>query len=130
VILTWKQMAPAKPLPADVAVRPLQEWVAAPWAVLHLEIALNKVKDGCLEDGLAHLNSALALSPDYSDARFTRGLVLANLGRTEAVHDWLIFRSESHADDRGRTAYLASKLRALLKSRGQPVPRALAGPSP
>lgn len=130
VILTWKQMAPAKPLPADVAVRPLQEWAAAPWAVLHLEIALNKVKDGRLEDGLAHLNSALALSPDYSDARFTRGLVLANLGRTEAVHDWLIFRNESHADDRGRTAYLASKLRALLESRGQPVPRALAGPSP
>jgi hypothetical protein len=123
-------MAPAKPLPADVAVRPLQEWAAAPWAVLHLEIALNKVKDGRLEDGLTHLNSALALSPDYSDARFTRGLVLANLGRTEAVHDWLIFRSESHADDRGRTAYLASKLRALLESRGQPVPRALAGPSP
>ncbi len=127
VILVWKEMAPASPLPPEIAGRTLQEWPAAPWAVVELDLAQRQVREGRIDDALAHLDQALALSPDYADARFNRAVVLAETGRMGAVHDWLVFRGSPGAGDRGREAFLASKIRALYEARGLHPPRALAG---
>jgi hypothetical protein len=126
--LTWKQMAPASPLPPEVAARTLEEWPAAPWSVLHLQIALQQMKEGRIDDALAHLDAALELSPDYADARFTRGALLADLGRGEAAHDWLVLRGDLRPGDRGRNAFLGSKVAALYRAEGKAPPRALATP--
>jgi hypothetical protein len=127
VVLAWKDMAPGQPLSPDVAARPLQEWNAPPWAETHLVIAQAQLRQGRVEDALLHLDQALALSPDYADARFRRGLVLAEAGRMAAVHDWLVFRGDARANDRARDAFLASRVRILYEARGLPLPPALAG---
>ena len=126
--LTWKQMAPASPLSPEVAGRTLEEWPAAPWSVLHLQVALQQMKEGRIDDALVHLDAALELSPDYADARFTRGALLADLGRMEAAHDWLVLRGDTRPGDRGRNAFLGSKVAALYRAEGKPTPRALAQP--
>jgi hypothetical protein len=90
VILTWRQVAPAAPLTEEVASRELQEWPAAPYAIAEVRIAREQLAEGRTHDALLHLDSAVALSPDFIEARFRRGVLLALLGRSgEAVHDWL-----------------------------------------
>jgi len=126
VQLAWNAMAPGQPLPPDVAARPLQEWNASPWAETHLMIAQTQLRQARIEDALLHLDEALALSPDYEDARFRRGLVLAEAGRMGAVHDWIVFHGNARANDRARDGFLASRVRALYEARGLPVPPALA----
>jgi thioredoxin-like negative regulator of GroEL len=90
-------------------------------------IAQAQLRQGRVEDALLHLDQALALSPGYADARFRRGLVLAEAGRMAAVHDWLVFRGDARANDRARDAFLASRVRILYEARGLPLPPALAG---
>jgi protein O-mannosyl-transferase len=91
VILTWRQVAPAGPLSPEVASRELQEWPTAPYSFAEVQIARDQLAEGRTHDALLHLDSALARSPDYVEARFRRGVLLALLGRPEeALHDWLI----------------------------------------
>jgi hypothetical protein len=91
VILTWRQVAPAAPLTAEVESRELQEWPAAPYAIAEVRIARDQLAEGRTHDALLHLDSAVAFSPDFIEARFRRGVLLALLGRSgEAVHDWLL----------------------------------------
>jgi tetratricopeptide (TPR) repeat protein len=89
-------------------------------------IAQTQLRQARIEDALLHLDEALALSPDYEDARFRRGLVLAEAGRMGAVHDWIVFHGNARANDRARDGFLASRVRALYEARGLPVPPALA----
>jgi tetratricopeptide (TPR) repeat protein len=94
--------------------------------VAHLITAQTQLLQARTEDALLHLDQALALDPDYGDARFRRGLVLADAGRMGAVHDWLVFHGNARAKDRARDAFLASRVRLLYEARGLPVPPLLA----
>jgi hypothetical protein len=90
VILTWSQIAPGAPLSAQVASTRLQEWPAAPFAVANMQIARDQVAEGRLRDALLHLDAALEIAPDYAQARFRRGVILAASGYSgPALHDWL-----------------------------------------
>jgi hypothetical protein len=90
VILTWSQIAPHSPLSAQVAETRLQEWPAAPFAVAHMQISQDQIADGRLGDALLHLDAALEIDPDYTQARFRRGVILAAFGNSRpALHDWL-----------------------------------------
>ena len=129
VVLTWRQMAPRAALSAEVAGRRLQEWPAAPWAVLQLEVARSQAKEGRAGDALDHIDSALGLAPEYMDARFYRAVMLADLGRLEAAHDWLIFHGWARGRDRGRDDFLTARIRALYEARGVRLPPALRGPA-
>ena len=90
VLLTWREMAPAGPLAADVAARPLQEWPAAPWACAHKQVAEEALAEGGMDEALDHLDAAIEMAPSYSEARLRRGLLLASTGRpAAALHDWM-----------------------------------------
>jgi hypothetical protein len=91
VILTWRQVMSQAPLSPEVASRKLQEWPAAPFSCVDLQIARIQVDEGRTGDALLHLDAAVARSPNFTEARFRRGLLLAAAGRPrEALHDLLL----------------------------------------
>jgi hypothetical protein len=90
VILTWRQIAPGGPLSADVAARRLQEWPAAPFAFAEMQVARDQIAEGRLRDALFHLDAALEIAPEFTQARFRRGVLRAAFGYAEGcLHDWL-----------------------------------------
>jgi protein O-mannosyl-transferase len=91
VILTWRQIAPSGPLSPEVESRVLQEWPAAPYSFAEVQISRDQLAEGRSRDALLHLDSAVARSPDFLEARFRRGVLLALLGHSRAaLHDWLL----------------------------------------
>ncbi|MEO7411903.1 MAG: hypothetical protein ABIZ81_00980 [Opitutaceae bacterium] len=91
VARTWREMQPAQSLSPEVAARPRQEWRTAPWVFLHDSIAAENLREGRRRDALVRLDMALAMDPDYVDARFRRALVRVDLGDAPgAAHDWLV----------------------------------------
>jgi len=90
VILTWREVAPARPLtPAELAT-PLEEWTVAPLSVAELTLARELAAGGRTDDALLHLDATVARSPEYGEAHFFRGVLLAAYGRLpEALHDWV-----------------------------------------
>jgi hypothetical protein len=117
VVLTWRQVAPAVDPVREVAARPLQEWPAAPFAVAHTQIARQQLQEGRAADALLHLDAALAISPDFTEARFRRGVLLASYGDPEgALHDWLAVRSSGKPSEK-QTAYLGTCLEKAYAAR-------------
>lgn len=118
---SWREMRPAQPVPAAVAARPLQEWRAAPWAYLHDNIAREQLSEGRPRDALVRLNAALTLEPDFTEVRFRRMLVLADLGRPrEALHDWLVIEASANRATLavGAMPFAAAQVAAALRSDG------------
>ena len=90
VILTWREIAPGGPLSAEVAARRLQEWPAAPFAFAEMQVAQEQIAEGRLRDAVLHLDAALEISPDFTQAHFRRGILLAAFGNAGgSLHDWL-----------------------------------------
>jgi hypothetical protein len=90
VILTWRQVAPGAPLSAEVAARRLQEWPAAPFAFAEMQVARDQIAEGRLRDAMLHLNAAITIAPEFTQARFRRGVLRAAFGDAGgSLHDWL-----------------------------------------
>lgn len=119
---SWREMRPGQPVPEDVAARPLQEWRAAPWAYLHDNIAREQLSEGRARDALVRLSAALVISPGFTEVRFRRALVLADLGRPrEALHDWLVLETSGSRAGLapGAMAFAAAQIAAALRSAGE-----------
>jgi protein O-mannosyl-transferase len=118
----WREMAPERPLSPEIAARELQEWQASPWASLHERIAADMIRAGRLNDALVRLNAALVLSSHFTEARFRRALLLAELNQPRAaLHDWLVL--EATNDGRtlatGAMQFAAKEIAAAFRAADQ-----------
>jgi hypothetical protein len=121
VILTWREIAPANALSPETASRRLQEWPAAPFTIAEVQIARAQLEEGRTGDALLHLDAAIEISPDFAEARFRRGVLLAAEGQPgRALHDWLCIER-----DAGQTAsevnFMTGCLRKAYLAEGNAV---------
>jgi hypothetical protein len=118
VQLTWREIAPRTPLSPEVARRPLEEWTVAPYALIELQLARGQLAEGRTYDALQHLTAAIQMAPEFSEARFRRGILFCAYGRLpEALHDWLEV-AQHPSGDGGELAFFTDCLRKAYLAAG------------
>jgi protein O-mannosyl-transferase len=118
VQLTWREIAPRSPLSPEVASRPLEEWPVAPYALIELQLARGQLAEGRSYDAVQHLTAAIQMAPEFSEARFRRGILFCAYGRLpEALHDWLQV-AQHPAGAGGELAFFTDSLRKAYLAAG------------